>query len=204
MPANFKDSKAFTLIEIVVVIAIIAILAAILFPAFARAKHAGFVTQNIAHMKQLGLSAALYASDNGAFPQDFVALSVLPEFDPRICASPLDPSEIGIANSVNASYGSTLSSPTSFKRTYVSNGDLGIPNADLHAESQDLPGDGWLIDPTDLVIADFSNVRTWKGTYRRLRFDGGVFVKRFSPPLHITLDPGAPPVQEGLFFDANP
>lgn len=55
--------RAFTLIELLVVIAIIAILAAILFPVFAQAKAAAKQAANVSNLKQLGLSAMLYAAD---------------------------------------------------------------------------------------------------------------------------------------------
>jgi prepilin-type N-terminal cleavage/methylation domain-containing protein len=56
--------RAFTLIELLVVIAIIAILAAILFPVFAQAKQAAKKTQTISNLKNIGLGAQLYLSDN--------------------------------------------------------------------------------------------------------------------------------------------
>ncbi|MBL8059140.1 MAG: prepilin-type N-terminal cleavage/methylation domain-containing protein [Chthonomonas sp.] len=56
--------KAFTLIELLVVIAIIAILAAILFPVFAQARQAAKKTQDLSNMKQMGLGAMMYATDN--------------------------------------------------------------------------------------------------------------------------------------------
>lgn len=61
--------KAFTLIELLVVIAIIAILAAILFPVFAQAKAAAKSTAALNNVKQMGLAALMYGSDNDdAFP----------------------------------------------------------------------------------------------------------------------------------------
>jgi prepilin-type N-terminal cleavage/methylation domain-containing protein/prepilin-type processing-associated H-X9-DG protein len=56
-------NKAFTLIELLVVIAIIAILAAILFPVFAQAKLAAKKTNDLSHLKQLGLATAMYLND---------------------------------------------------------------------------------------------------------------------------------------------
>jgi prepilin-type N-terminal cleavage/methylation domain-containing protein/prepilin-type processing-associated H-X9-DG protein len=56
--------RAFTLIELLVVIAIIAILAAILFPVFAQAKASAKQIQCLSNMKQIGLAAMLYLSDN--------------------------------------------------------------------------------------------------------------------------------------------
>ena len=53
----------FTLIEILVVIAIIGILAAILFPAFARARENARRASCMSNMKQLGLGMLQYAQD---------------------------------------------------------------------------------------------------------------------------------------------
>ena len=57
------DHKGFTLIELLVVIAIIAILAAILFPVFARAREKARQTACLSNMKQIALSALMYAQD---------------------------------------------------------------------------------------------------------------------------------------------
>jgi len=55
--------KGFTLIELLVVIAIIAILAAILFPAFARAREKARQISCLSNLKQMSLALLMYAND---------------------------------------------------------------------------------------------------------------------------------------------
>jgi prepilin-type N-terminal cleavage/methylation domain-containing protein/prepilin-type processing-associated H-X9-DG protein len=56
---------AFTLLELLVVIALIAALAALLFPLFGRAKESGRATVCLSNLHQMGIALQLYVQDNG-------------------------------------------------------------------------------------------------------------------------------------------
>ena len=63
------SSRAFTLVEILVVIAIVVILAALLFPAFNRARAGARRASCASNLKQLGLAFTLYAQDYRTYPK---------------------------------------------------------------------------------------------------------------------------------------
>ncbi len=72
-----KTPSAFTLIELLIVIAIISILAAILFPVFARARESARRASCMSNLKQIGLGWIQYAQDydDRVMPRDSGTIS---------------------------------------------------------------------------------------------------------------------------------
>ena len=59
-----KTLRAFTLVELLVVIAVVAVLASLILPALARSKDSARRIQCISNIRQLGLAAIMYWDDN--------------------------------------------------------------------------------------------------------------------------------------------
>jgi len=65
---KMKSKRAFTLIEMLVVIAIVAILAALLLPALSRGKDSAKSAACKSNLRQLGIAVNLYATETGYYP----------------------------------------------------------------------------------------------------------------------------------------
>jgi prepilin-type N-terminal cleavage/methylation domain-containing protein len=79
VPMRSARRGAFTLIELLIVIAIIGLLAAILFPAFKRAQEGGYQANCASNLKQIYQAVELYRQDEKIYPASLAVL--LPKDD---------------------------------------------------------------------------------------------------------------------------
>ena len=71
-----REERAFTLIELLIVMAVIAILASLLLPTLSRAKERAKTVACINNLKQIGIGIQLYVGDNNRYPPDMATNSV--------------------------------------------------------------------------------------------------------------------------------
>jgi len=77
MGEKMKRKNAFTMIELLTVIAIIAILAAILFPVYSRVKDSAYRSADMSNMNAIRTALQLYKTDQGAYPPQLLGYVTL-------------------------------------------------------------------------------------------------------------------------------
>lgn len=103
---------AFTLVELLVVIAMVAVLVGLLMPALGRSKSSGFNAACVNNLRQLGIATRLYADDNRERLPSAEILPTMPVNPakplPRICDILANYAARSASGSTNASGGATV------------------------------------------------------------------------------------------------
>jgi prepilin-type N-terminal cleavage/methylation domain-containing protein/prepilin-type processing-associated H-X9-DG protein len=92
---HLSKRRAFTLIELLIVIGVIGVLASLLLPALTSAKRSAQFTRCKSNLHQVGMALTMYVSDFNVYPptqaEDAVSYASLPALAPKTWADLLEP-----------------------------------------------------------------------------------------------------------------
>lgn len=179
--------RAFTLVEILIVIAISIMLMAIVIPVLSKAKERAKYTTDASNLRQLGIARSIYCeSQEPCWLRSTIDLDSDKSLH-GIQYSALDKHEKGQAN-VILEYILTINTthtgivvPT-YKRSYSGTLEFGVDKTFLEGESRS--NIGWLVNTALAKGPDagpYFSVYNLVGNYQRLLLDGSVQTRHTSP-----------------------
>ena len=189
-----RPSSAYTLVELLTVVAIVSVLFAILFPVLASAKAGAKVSRDRSDLHQLGIAGAIYHDGEGRWPLDTPSLVASGLVPTALVVSIRDPFVHGQANDLVGRFAGgvpgTRGESTTYRRTYLGPRDYALAYSDFQKQIEGQPKAGWLVD---LVGLDATGPRPLlsqpeTGFYLRLMLDGGVIRH---PYRRVTISPGS-------------
>ncbi|MFW5697249.1 MAG: type II secretion system protein [Fimbriimonadaceae bacterium] len=178
-------NRAFTLIELLIVIAIIAVVAAIIFPVYSQAKKRSTAASDISNLRQIGLAASLYQDEHETVPlagYDTRTLLKQKRIEVELLRCETDPTDRGWNNHFRAvltrggRQADWIIKPTDYFDSHINALDRMSKVHLLDIKETD-PESGWLAALThskpNRIDPDRSTIFTG-GSYHRLLFDGSV------------------------------
>lgn len=173
--------SAFTLIELLVTIGIVAALFAIVLPVILNARQRAYDGHHVSYLRQVAVAQSLYADEAGVTVYWTPPLVRAGYLDEALLASPLDPSEAGVANRDRGGGPGTSLRPTPYKDSLF--GLYEYAGGSSLRAILDSPGAGWAIvqaDPPDSNLERFASWRVsgaYSRRYFRLLLDGAVVTR---------------------------
>lgn len=201
--------RAFTLVEVLVVIAIALILIGITTPVLILGKNRSYDSLESSAMHQFGLAASLYEEmfERPAFGlQPLVGQGLVPKV---LCVSPRDRTVDGLANTVVASLAqrSRLYEPLRppFRNSYLGLYELNYSGMYFTRFVEGRPGSGWLIalSGSKSVPPAYDALGPFKGGYLRLFFDGSVHFRPHHEPIDLPDGHSRNWIPLTMFLDAD-
>lgn len=163
---SMKNRRAFTLLELLTVIAIIATLAAIIFPVYSRAKVSANRSSDLTNLNQIRSALQLYRADQGGYPPALLGYVTLYSGTPNIIPANqlksylypkrLDSIDIFRPIPLKVAYNDTTTAvwPNQDNRTVGSNPILDLNGDGLVNNSDDVAGARQAFGPTRTATID--------------------------------------------------
>ena len=187
--------RAFTLVELLIVIGVIALVSVLMFPAYIHAKKTAKSTVDISNMRQIYLAVTMYEQDHDNFAPEKLPLAAPYTRSKECFASPLDVYRTPLADGNWPSApltGSIGPWESSYKVSYAYSRTVrGFDSQELYQARRDKPIFGmlaspWMADPISWMWADQIQVETgfpWSSIYGptmegpilRIKMDGSFF-----------------------------
>jgi prepilin-type N-terminal cleavage/methylation domain-containing protein len=168
--------SAFSLVELLVVVAIIAVLAAIVFVVMSSSKTRAKVSVDISNMRQLAVAESLYTADNDdRRPLGVRRLLAAGYATPEIVVSPDDPFQIGLGRQMLESmraHPTVMRAPVP-KFSYIGPDEGGWKHEDFQARIAPGVNVGWLVNLVRCNIP-YGAPSGARGRYQRLTTEGAV------------------------------
>lgn len=174
--------RAFSLVEVLVVIGIILLLSALLLTVFSQSKKSAYGADSLSRLRQLGAAGVLYHEERGLWPvsaSDVVVAGLAPK---DLLRSPRDTTPEGIAHSVAKEL---LAGPLESERpaqtyfeSYPGHSHYGITRLQRASLERGGTAAGWLIDLTESTRKPHAPWMMCEGKYTRLTYEGSVVSRR--------------------------
>jgi type II secretory pathway pseudopilin PulG len=176
-----KKSRAFTFVEILVVVAVLIVLYAISMAVIQEGKRRALDATDASNLRQLGMASSLYGSDNDTIESHRLITLATSGLAPiAIMRSAGDPTAKGIANSIiscDQTFGNHKTFSTPEYDSYLSVADSDVTSREEFNRGTNV---GWLVALTRSIPAgtpapiDDCRYFLLDGDYQRLLNDGSV------------------------------